>query len=136
MARERGAARLRRTNNSSLVMGAFFKGELVGMAGFFRERHLKTRHKGRIWGVYVRANCRGTGLGGKLLLALLKRIKKLPGLEQVNLSVSCSQAVAKNLYRSLGFETFGVEDNALKIGDAYLSEEYMVMRLKAPAKKA
>ena len=136
MARERGAARLRRTNNSSLVMGAFFKGELVGMAGFFRERHLKTRHKGRIWGVYVRANCRGKGLGGRLLLTLLKRVKKLPGLEQVNLSVSSSLAVARKLYRSLGFETFGVEDKALKIGDTYLSEEYMVLRLKPPLKKA
>jgi len=136
MARERGAARLRRTNNSSLVMGAFFQGELVGMAGFFRERHLKTRHKGRIWGVYVRANCRGKGLGARLLLTLLKRLKKLPGLEQVNLSVSSRLAIARKLYRSLGFETFGVEDKALKIGDTYLSEEYMVLRLKEPLKKA
>ena len=136
MARERGAARLRRTNNSSLVMGVFLKGELVGMAGFFREKHLKTRHKGRIWGVYVRADCRGKGLGGRLVLALLKRLKKLPGLEQVNLSVSSSLAVARKLYRSLGFETFGVEDKALKIGATYLSEEYMVLRLNPPLKKA
>jgi len=136
MAREQGAERLRLTNNSSLVMGAFFKGELVGMAGFFRERHMKTKHKGRIWGVYVRASCRGKGLGRRLLLVLLKRIKKMPGLEQVNLSVSTSLAAARKLYRSLGFKTFGVEDKALKIGDTYLSEEYMVLRLKAPSKKA
>ncbi len=136
MAGERGAARLRRTNNTSLVMGAFFKGELVGMAGFFRERHLKTRHKGRIWGVYVRVNCRGKGLGRRLLSALLKRVEKLPGLEQVNLSVSSSLAVARKLYRSLGFETFGVEDKALKVGDTYLSEKYMVLRIRAALKKA
>ncbi len=136
MARERGAARLRRTNNSSMVMGAFFRGELVGMAGFFRERYLKTRHKGRIWGVYVREDCRGKGLGGRLLRALLKRLKKLPGLEQVSLSVSSNLAAAIKLYQSLGFERFGVEDRALKIGDTYLSEEYMVLRLKAPLKKA
>ena len=136
MARELVAARLRRTNNSSLVMGAFFEGALVGMAGFFRERHLKTRHKGRIWGVYVRANCRGKGLGRRLLMSLLKRVRKLPGLEQVNLSVSSSLAVARELYRSLGFETFGVEDKALKIGNTYLSEDYMVLRFKAPLKKA
>jgi ribosomal protein S18 acetylase RimI-like enzyme len=135
IARELGAARLRRTNNSSFVMGAFFEGELVGMAGFFRERHLKTRHKGRIWGVYVRANCRGKGLGRRLLMSLLKRVRKLPGLEQVNLSVSSSLAVARKLYGSLGFETFGVEDKALKIGNTYLSEDYMVLRLKAPLKK-
>ena len=136
MAGERSAARLRRKNNASLVMGAFFKGELVGMAGFFRESHLKTRHKGRIWGVYVRANCRGRGLGRGLLVALLERVKKLPGLEQVNLSVSSSQVAARKLYRSLGFETFGVEDKALKIGDQYLQEEYMVLRLGERLNKA
>ena len=136
MAGERSAARLRRKNNASLVMGAFFKGELVGMAGFFRESHLKTRHKGRIWGVYVRANCRGRGLGRGLLVALLERAKKLPGLEQVNLSVASSQAAARKLYRSLGFETIGVEDKALKIGDQYLKEEYMVLRLGKRLNKA
>ena len=136
MARELWAERLRRKNNATLMMGAFLKGELVGMAGFFRESHLKTRHKGRIWGVYVRANCRGRGLGGRLLSALLKRVEKLPGLEQVNLSVSSSLAVARKLYRSLGFETFGVEGKALKVGDTYLSEEYMVLRIRAPLKKA
>ena len=136
MARERGAARLRRTNNSSLVMGAFFKGELVGMAGFFRERHLKTRHKGRIWGVYVRANYRGRRLGRGLLVALLERVKKLRGLEQVSLSVSSTQKAAKKLYRSLGFESFGVEDKALKIGDQYLDQEYMVLRLNDDVNRA
>ncbi|MGD0126238.1 MAG: GNAT family N-acetyltransferase [Terriglobia bacterium] len=136
MPRERSAARLRRKNHASLVMGAFFNGELVGMAGFFREGQLKTRHKGRIWGFYVRANCRGKGVGRGLLVALLERVKKLPGLEQVNLSVSSSQIAAKKLYRSLGFESFGVEEKALKIGDQYLDEEHMVLRLNRRLNKA
>jgi hypothetical protein len=54
---ELAAARLREAEGGSFVMGAFRSGALVGMAGFFREKHLKARHKGRIWGVYVRANC-------------------------------------------------------------------------------
>ena len=134
--RERWATRLRGKNNASLTMGAFVKGELVGMAGFFRESHLKTRHKGRIWGVYVRANCRGKGLGRRLLVALLERVKKLPGLQQVSLSVASTQAVAGELYRSLGFEIFGVEDKALRVGDQYLKEEHMVLRLDEPLNKA
>jgi len=136
MPRERSAARLRRKNHASLVMGAFFNVDLVGMAGFFRDGQLKTRHKGRIWGVYVRANCRGKGVGRGLLMALLERVKKLPGLEQVNLSVSSSQIAGKKLYRSLGFESFGVEQKALKIGDRYLDEEYMVLRLNGRLNKA
>jgi ribosomal protein S18 acetylase RimI-like enzyme len=124
------AARLRSEGNASLVVGAFLDGELVGMAGFFREKHLKARHKGRIWGVYVRANCRGQGIGRALCSALLEKIKTLPGLEQVIVTVSSSQVAAKALYRSLGFETFGVEHGALKIGRQYFDEEYMVLRLR------
>jgi ribosomal protein S18 acetylase RimI-like enzyme len=127
---ELAAARLRREDNASLVLGAFLDGELVGMAGFFREKHHKARHKGRIWGVYVKANCRGQGIGRALCSALLEKIKTLPGLEQVILTVSSSQVAAKTLYRSLGFETFGVACAALKIGDQYFDEEYMVLGLR------
>jgi ribosomal protein S18 acetylase RimI-like enzyme len=100
------------------------------MAGFFREKLLKVRHKGRIWGVYVRANSRGQGIGRALLGALLEQIKTLPGFEQVNLTVSSHQVAAKALYRLLGFETFGVERAALKIADQYFDEEYMALRLR------
>jgi ribosomal protein S18 acetylase RimI-like enzyme len=127
---ELAAARLREADDANFVLGAFLDGELVGMAGFFREKHLKARHKGRIWGVYVRANCRGQGIGRALCSALLERVKSLPGLEQVILTVSSGQVAAKTLYRSLGFETFGVERAAIKIGDQYFDEEYMVLRLK------
>jgi ribosomal protein S18 acetylase RimI-like enzyme len=127
---ELAAARLRQGDDASFVLGAFLSGELVGMAGFFRQKHLKARHKGRIWGVYVRVNYRRQGIGRALFWALLKKVKTLPGLEQVDLTVSGSQVAAKTLYRSLGFETFGVERAALKIGDQYFDEEYMVLRLK------
>jgi ribosomal protein S18 acetylase RimI-like enzyme len=127
---ELAAARLREADDTSFVLGAFLDGELVGMVGFFREKHLKACHKGRIWGVYVRANCRGQGIGRALFRVLLEKVKTLPGSEQVILTVSSGQVAAKTLYRSLGFETFGVERAALKIGDRYFDEEYMVLRLK------
>jgi ribosomal protein S18 acetylase RimI-like enzyme len=123
------AARLRE-GDAGFVLGAFLSGELVGMAGFFREKHLKARHKGRIWGVYVKANCRRQGIARALLSRLLEMIKTLPSLEQVNLTLSSHQVAAKTLYRSFGFETFGVEPAALKIGDQYFDEEYMALRLR------
>ena len=45
------------------VIGAFADGELIGTAGFVREPGLKERHKGRVWGVYLRASHRGSGAG-------------------------------------------------------------------------
>jgi len=124
------AARLRENGNANFVLGAFLSGELVGVAGFFRHKHLKVRHKGQIWGVYVRANSRGQGIGRALLSALLEKLKAVPGLEQVNLIVSSSQVAARGLYRSLGFETFGVERAALKSNEQSFDQEHMVLRLK------
>jgi len=63
-------------------------------------------------------------------LALLEKIKTLPDLEQVSLTVSSRQVAAKTLYRSLGFELSGIEPASLKIGDQYFDEEYMVLQLR------
>jgi len=71
------AARLREAD-AGFVLGAFLDGELVGMAGFFREKHLKARHKGRIWGVYVRVNYRRQGIGRALFSALLEKVSSDP----------------------------------------------------------
>ncbi|MFY9951539.1 MAG: hypothetical protein WAK27_22750, partial [Candidatus Sulfotelmatobacter sp.] len=48
-------------------------------------------------------------------------------IEQIMLSVATTQNAAVSLYRSLGFEPFGCERRALKIGDQYVDEEHMVL---------
>jgi hypothetical protein len=42
------------------------------------------------------------------------------------LAVATHRTPAATLYRSLGFRPFGVERNALKIGDRYVDDEFMV----------
>jgi len=113
----------------SFVVGAFEDGRMVGMAGFHRETGPKTRHKGRIWGVYVTPMKRGSGTGRTLMRASLERAATIEGLEQIMLSVAETQGVAVGLYRSLGFETFGREPRALKIGNRAIDEDYMVLLL-------
>jgi ribosomal protein S18 acetylase RimI-like enzyme len=126
-------ARTRLTSDleNSFVVGAFDRKQLVGTAGFYREKGLKTRHKGHIWGVYVTHPARGKGVGRALLLALLDRATNIDGIEQIGLSVTTTQPAAPALYRSLGFESFGCERKALKIGNRYVDEEYMVLDVKA-----
>jgi GNAT superfamily N-acetyltransferase len=51
------------SGRDSFVVGALEDGRLIGMAGFHRETGPKTRHKGRIWGVYVTPAKRGDGTG-------------------------------------------------------------------------
>lgn len=113
----------------SFVAGAFEEGRLVGMAGFRREMGPKVRHKGGVWGVYVTATKRGRGLGRDLMRAVLERAAKIDGLDQIQLSVTDTQAAALKLYHSLGFETFGREPRALKIGDRLMDEDHMILRL-------
>ncbi len=117
-----------RTGNS-FVLGAFEGTQMVGMAGFFREKDEKTRHKGLIWGVYIQKEFRGQGLARALFQELLRQVRAQPGLEQINIAVSAGNAVARGLYSSLGFQLYGCEPRALKVGDRYIDEEQMVLRL-------
>jgi ribosomal protein S18 acetylase RimI-like enzyme len=126
------AKRLSADPANNFVAGAFAGGQLVGTAGFFRDKGLKERHKGHIWGVYVAREARGRGVGRDLLRAVLQRASNIEGIEQIMLSVATTQDAAVSLYRSLGFESFGCERRALKIGDRYLDEENMVLYVNRP----
>jgi ribosomal protein S18 acetylase RimI-like enzyme len=110
-------------------VGAFVGGQLVGTAGLVREPNLKERHKARIWGVYLKANIRGQGLGRTMLAELLRRAASMEGVEQVLLAVAAPQTAAIALYHSFGFTSYGREPRALKIGDQYIDEELMVLQL-------
>jgi ribosomal protein S18 acetylase RimI-like enzyme len=126
---ESATERLAAKPDENFVFGAFHEGQLVGMAGFFRYRISKARHKGRIWGVYVRESFRGQGVGRALLAALLGKVKACPEVEQICLTVVSGQEAASALYRSFGFETYGIEPLGLKVGDRYLDSDHMVLRL-------
>ena len=113
----------------SFVVGAFIENRLVGMSGFVREAGPKVEHKGRIWGVYVAPEQRKQGVARKMFEIILERARTIHGLERILISVAATQTAAKQFYRALGFELFGVEPQALKIGGRYIDEEYMGMGL-------
>ncbi|WP_338865805.1 GNAT family N-acetyltransferase [Myxococcus stipitatus] len=111
------------------VLGAYDGTRLVGMGGVRAEPRIKCAHKAVIWGMYVASEARSRGVGRRLLQSLVAEARKLPGVEQLMLIVVASNASAHSLYRSMGFQTYGVEPRALKIGGAYVDEELMVFRL-------
>jgi len=115
------------TCDDNFVLGVFDAGQLVGMAGFYRRQGEKICHRGEIWGAYVARQHRGKGLGRTLLEELIRQLRSNPSLEQVALGVSVGNVSAKRVYESLGFETYGRETHALKIGDTYVDEELMVL---------
>jgi ribosomal protein S18 acetylase RimI-like enzyme len=124
------AARFRDAANGAIYLGAFEDGAMVGMATFIREAGEKDRHKGRIYGVYVSSSQRGKGIGRALIAALIKGAKQDPSLLQIQLSVATTQETAKQLYRSFGFEIYGTEPRALKVGATYVDENHMILRVR------
>jgi RimJ/RimL family protein N-acetyltransferase len=127
------ALRLCPVPEGNFIVGAFEGTHMVGQAGFVRYEGRKERHKGTIWGVYVTAAARGQGVAKAILTRLLDRVRGYPGLEQVSLSVSIPQEAARRLYNALGFEVYGYEKHALKVGAIYVDEEHRVLWLQKPS---
>jgi len=126
---EAAAARIASAGPGSFILGAFREGALVGMAGFHREQELKSRHKGRVWGVYVTEAARGCGIGRELMRTLIEHANAEPGLQQIVLTVTAGQLAAQRLYQSLGFVAFGREPRALMVDGRYVDEDYYVLIL-------
>ena len=108
-----------------LTFGAFDGGRLVGLTGLRRENRSRVRHKGIIWGVYVHPAARGQGVARRLLTAAIAGAATIEGLTVLVLSVGGPQRAARALYLSLGFEIFGNEPWALRVGDDYVAEEHL-----------
>ncbi len=67
---------------------------------------------------------RSAGVARRLVEAVLEHARAR--VEQVNLAVDRRNMHARRLYTSLGFVEYGLEKNALKIGDRYLDDVLMV----------
>lgn len=113
---------------SNFVIGVFEHGHLIGTAGFFRRPNNKERHKGHIWGVYVRPESRGKGVGSALMKEIIRRAREINGVEQITL-VASANLPAQHLYESVGFQSYGIEPHSLKIGDKYVDDVLMILRL-------
>ncbi|WP_274365975.1 GNAT family N-acetyltransferase [Paenibacillus thermotolerans] len=119
-----------RPSEEKFALGAMDRnGRLAGTVTFVRETGPKTRHKGNIYGMYVVPEVRGKGVGKSLLLELIGMARHCDGLEQLHLTVVSANDSAIKLYKSLGFEVYGIERDALKFNGQYFDEELMALRL-------
>ena len=106
------------------IFGGFVDGTLAGVAGFAVEEGAKRAHKALLWGMYVRAAARNTGLGKRLVTAVLDHGRGR--VEVVKLSVVSENEAARRLYRAMGFVEYGCEPRALKQGGRYYDDVLMV----------
>jgi ribosomal protein S18 acetylase RimI-like enzyme len=106
------------------VCGALVRGELVGVAGYWLQEGAKERHKATLWGMYVRSAARGTGLGERLIEAVVEHAASR--VEQLQLGVASGNSAALRLYIKTGFSEYGREMKALKQDGRYIDEILMV----------
>jgi ribosomal protein S18 acetylase RimI-like enzyme len=111
----------------NVIFGGFRDATLLGAVGFAVLAGSKRAHKGLLWGMYVRASGRGTGLAGRLMEAVIDHARAR--VELVQLTVTADNTFARRLYASHGFVEYGLEEHALKIGERYLDEVLMVKML-------
>jgi ribosomal protein S18 acetylase RimI-like enzyme len=117
------AARLERQP----VFGAVAEGVLLAVAGFSLPEAAKKRHKGLLWGVYVREAARGRGLGRAVVARVIEHARA--HVVQLHAAVVTSNEAARRLYRSLGFEPYGLEPRGLACAGRYFDQELLVLLL-------
>lgn len=120
---DRFAARLA----DDLVLGAFSGSRLIGVAGFYVQPRPKHRHKGMLWGMYVRPDHRVAGIGRKLVEAIIAHARR--HVELLQLFVIADNMPARRLYASLGFVEYGIERNATKYQGQYHDDVLMALPL-------
>jgi ribosomal protein S18 acetylase RimI-like enzyme len=90
----------------------------------------KTKHKGHVIGMYVKAQARRTGAGRALLEVAVEYARAQSGIHLLNLTVTEGNEPAVNLYRSFGFATFGTEPMAILTPNGYKAKIHMWLPLK------
>jgi ribosomal protein S18 acetylase RimI-like enzyme len=109
------------------VFGAVAAGVLLAVAGFSLPEAAKKRHKGLLWGVYVREAARGRGLGRAVVARVIEHARA--HVVQLHAAVVTSNEAARRLYRSLGFEPYGLEPRGLACAGRYFDQELLVLML-------
>ncbi|HEX2011962.1 MAG TPA: GNAT family N-acetyltransferase [Roseateles sp.] len=113
------------------TLTAWAGARLLGAVTAEREPRAKVQHIAHLVGMMVADEAQGQGLGRALLYGALRLLHAEPGLEQVTLSVTSSNARAVALYRQMGFRRYGCLPRAIRLASGdYLDKDLMCLELR------
>ncbi len=110
-----------------LLLLAKYEDRYIGLLGAYCEKGWGMDDTAHIVQVYVNKAYRGLGAGKKLLEAMIAKLKRIPNLTVVRLSVNSIQTAAVRLYESCGFKAIGQEESLS--GDGKMYTEILYQRL-------
>lgn len=120
------ATRLGRPPDDHFILGAFDAGGvLLGAVVCQRMARLKQRHVAELVGMIITPKTRRQGIGTALLAEFDRLVRRLPGLQQVVLSVTASNRHAQALYEHAGFVRYGLQPRAVQVDDHYHDKALM-----------
>jgi len=117
------------------ILGAFDQQRLVGVVGLERQEMRKLAHKAGLWGMYVEPGARKRGVGRLLVAHALAYARDTLHVRQVGLGVNETNVAALALYKSLGFESFGLERGFMLLDGELHNEVLMVCILGSEVMK-
>ena len=107
-------------NGNNLILVAIENENIIGFLSLERGVPKRIKHTGYIV-VGIRSNFRGMGIGKKLFSKLDEWVME-NNITRLELSVICSNTVAKHLYEKNGFEVEGIRKNSMIIDGKYVDE--------------
>jgi RimJ/RimL family protein N-acetyltransferase len=111
------------------LFGLFVDGRLCGSAGFIREKRRKLAHKGMMVAVYVAPEQRGLGHATALVRAVVDHARGHVDVLQTGASTSGAP-----VYKKLGFQPYGIERDASRVGSQSFDNELMAIHFREPPK--
>ncbi|RYX93031.1 MAG: N-acetyltransferase [Comamonadaceae bacterium] len=108
---------------------------MAGMVGLTRETRGKNRHKATLVAMYVAPEYGRMGLGRALVDAVVQEAAAT-GIELLVLTVTAGNQAASALYERAGFETFGIEPDAVRINGISYEKKHMYLQMPAAASAA
>ena len=112
-----------RINGDDLLLIAVEDENIIGFLSAQRGIPRKIKHTAYIV-IGIRKNFRGNGIGKKLFLEL-DLWPKENNVSRLELTVMCTNSIAKQLYEKNGFVVEGIKRNSIFMNGNYIDEYYM-----------
>ena len=122
--------RLAEKHEGEISLVACAGGEVVGHLSLYLYPEPRRRHSGH-FGMAVRDDWQGKGIGTKLLEAALDLADNWLGLTRLDLRVFADNGAAIALYRKFGFEVEGTHKRFALRGGEY-ADAHVMARIKRP----
>lgn len=116
-----------RAADNTFIMVAEQNGEIIGLLDFRATAFRRERHRGS-FGIALRSEFRGLGIGSHMIQIMLNWAERHPELEKIELSALSINERAIELYKRLGFIELAHSPKHYKLADGSYADNVIMYR--------